>query len=363
MKKILLPAVLVLCIAASFLLWRQFRPAQPITVGMVTWMASGAVVGSSEMHASDLFLEEKPQSRVRVLPVDDERKPERTRVVIQDAIRQGVRFFISAHPSNCAVASLHLLANSQALLINTASTSPALTGKDDFFLRLIPDAVQEQRALANYVHQMQGKRLLVLQDTGNPAYTDAAFATFSAQLSALGKWQIVHRPLLVAAFKPDELRSLMAEPFDALYILAGSFQGVIGNIAQLFHLFHPDAPIVLTPWAQAPALLETAGDAIDKIILPSLYSSRHQDPAIDGYFRRFSSRFGYQPHSMTIGVRQALELLDQAFAKGYNSPEQVKQYLLSIPTHTTSLGSVAFDRYGDVTGTYQFIQDIRRELR
>ena len=102
--------------------------------------------------------------------------------------------------------------------------------------------MQEQRAIARYVDRLPGNRLLVLQDTGNLPYTDPAFAAFSAELGALGQWQIVHRTLLVAEFKPDEYRSLMAEPFDALYILAGTFQTAIGNIAQLFHISIPRRP-------------------------------------------------------------------------------------------------------------------------
>ena len=78
---------------------------------MVAWLASGAVVGSSEMNAGDLFLEEHPRSRIRVLPLDDEWKPEQSVPVIQKAMAEGVRFFISTHPSSCAVACLHLFAD------------------------------------------------------------------------------------------------------------------------------------------------------------------------------------------------------------------------------------------------------------
>ena len=345
------------------LLWRQFQPARPIPVGMVAWMNSGAVVGSSEMHAGDLFLEEHPRSRVRILPVDEEWQPERSVSIIREAMGKGVRFFVSTHPSKCAVASAHLFADSRALIINTAATSPALTGKDDYMLRIIPDAVQEQRVMARHVARLTGNRILVLQDTGNLPYTDPAFAAFSTELGAQGRWKIVHRKLAVASFKPDEYRPLMAEPYDILYILAGTFQSSIGNIAQLFHYLHPEATILLTPWARSPAILETASESIDRITLASVYPSRHDDRAIDDYFRRFNARFGYQPHSMTIGVRQALELLNQAFAKGYDTPEGVKRYLLSTPTHRTSLGPVSFDRFGDVAGKYTFIQNLRRELK
>lgn len=363
MKKTLL-FLMPLAVATVVLVFLLWRPAPPVQVGIVAWMASGAVVGSSEINASDLFLEEHPHSRIRVQPVDDEWQPQRTVPVIQEAINDGVRFFISTHPSRCAVVSLPLFANPQALLINTASTSPALSARDDWLLRIIPDAVQEQRAIARYVNGMSsGGRILVLQDTSNPPYTDPAFAVFSAELASQGKWEMVHRKLPVADFKPDDYRSLMSEPYDALYILAGTFQTAIGNLAQLFHYLHPEQPILLTPWARSPAILETAGEAIDRIILPSVYPSRHEDPRIDDYFRRFQARFGYAPHAMTIGVRQALELLDQAFARGHDTPDAVKADLLSAPEHQTSLGAISFDRHGDVVGDYHFIRDLRQELQ
>ena len=363
MKKVLVLAVPLVILAAGGLGWWWWRPPPPIPVGMVAWLASGSVIGSSVMNAGDLFLEERPHSRIQVVPLDDKWKPELSVPVIQGAMAQGVRFFIATHPSHCAVASLPLFAAPGALLINAAATSPVLSGQDDFLLRIIPDAVQEQTAIARRVNDLPGQRILVLQDTGNRPYTDPAFAAFSAELAALGPWHIEHRPLQVADFKPDDYRSLMAEPFDALYILAGSFQTAVGNIAQLFHYLHPEAPILLTPWARSPAILETAGDAIDRLILPSVYPSRHQYAAIDDYFRRYRARFGYEAHAMTIGVRQAFELLDAAFAQGHDTPEAVKAYLLSVPVHQTSLGPIAFDASGDIGGRFFFLTDLRRELQ
>ncbi len=359
MKKLL---VLLIMIAAFLLLWRQFSQAPPVLVASVAQVTSRGVVGSSETNASELFLEEHPHSRVQILKVYEECKPEETASLIQKAMAQGVRFFITTHPSKCALASSHLFAGSSALAINTASTSPALTGKDDFLLRIIPDAVQEQRAIARYVNRMQGHRILVLQDTSNLPYTDPAFAAFSAELDALGQWRIVHRKLLVSEFRPDDYREIMAQPFDVLYILAGTFQIAIANIAQLFHYLHPETPILLTPWARSPEILETAGDAVDWVIMPSQYAPRHQDPALEAFFEKFRLRFGYEAHVQIVGVEQALELLDDAFAKGYDTPERVKEYLLSGATHQTSLGPITFDRYGDVNGDFHFIQNLRQEL-
>lgn len=357
-----LTMTLALLAAGAWLGWRWLHPP-PIQVGLAAWTASAAVVGSSEMNAGDLFLEEHPDTRIRLLPLDDEWKPARTPGVIRDAMARGVRFFVSTHPSNCAVASVGLFADGRALMINTASTSPVLSGRDDFLLRITPDAIQEQHAIARQVAGWPGSRLLVLQDTGNLAYTDPAFAAFASELAALSRWQIVHRKLAISKFRPDDERALLAEPYDALYILAGSYQTAIGNLAQMFHTAHPQAPILLTPWARSPAILDTAGDTIDSLVMCSQHPSRRADPVLDGYFRRFHTRFGYEPHAMTIEVRQALELLDRAFQQGYDTPESVKRYLLSVPRHQTSLGVIAFDRDGDVSGDFHFLRDLRQELR
>ena len=90
---------------------------------------------------------------------------------------------------------------------------------------------------------------------------------------------------------------------------------------------------------------------------------QHQDAAIEDYFRRYRARFDYEAHAMAIGVRQALELLDAAFAQGYDTPEEVKAYLLSVPVHQTSLGPIAFDGSGDVGGHFFFLTELEQELQ
>lgn len=356
--------LVVIAALGIWLVWWGLRPAPPVAVGLLTSIASGAVVGSSEIQACDMFLEEsKSVHFAGITVVDDDWKMERAVPAIEGALDQGIRFFVSSHPSKVALAGAHLFSDGRALVINIASAAPALTGKDDYLLRIIPDAVQEQRAMAQEVAHWSGKRLLVLQDEGNLPYTDPAFATFATTLAGLSNWQIDRRKLVISEFKPAQLQSVLAGDYDALYILAGTFQPAIGNVSQLFNRYHPDAPILLTPWARSPAIMETAGDAVPHIVLASIYPPRHADAAIGDYYQRFSARFGYQPHSMTIGVRQALELLDQAFAAGYRSPEAVKHYLLSTPAHDTSLGTISFDRNGDVTSKFYFIRDVAQELR
>lgn len=365
MKKWTLLLVASLLVGSAAAVWRYWpTDSQSVPVTLLTWRASGKMVGSSNANTGAFFLEEHPDGPIDLVVANDQWSPEQALIETQAAIRDGVQFFVTAHPSNCAVAIRHLFAGPDTLAIVTGATTPVLSGRDDYIFRIIPDTRREQRAIARYIGDMPGRRLLVVQDEGNLAYTDPAFQTFSAELSGSGDWRIDRFRTRISEFRPDELEPVMARDHDILYILAGSYQPSIGHVAQLWHHLHPEEPIMLTPWARSRPILEIAGPALDRIILPSIFPSRRENAAIDDYARRFHARYGGPgPFFTTPNIRIAFELLNEAFVKGHRTPEAVKQYLLKTPTHETSLMPVSFDRFGDVTHTFYFMDDLKAELR
>jgi len=336
---------------------------QKITVAVDAPIVNKRIFDPSDMDAARLYFEENPDSRMQIKELyydfDPKRSPER----FESAMDEGVEFFVTTQPSSTLLASTHLFKTPSALLINTSSTNPSTTGKDDYIIRIIADAQAEQQAIAQYIDSLPGKRLLVLQDSANNEYTDPAFDYFIGALEERGHWQITHEKLLFESFSPTRFQRLMSEPFDALYVLGGDFQASMGNMVQLFHQYHPDAPIVLTPWARSNAIYETAGPALDRMVLLGHHPGKAQDPAIEDYLQRFTKRYGYQPMAMALMVRQGLELLEQAFAAGHTTPEAVKQYLLSQPELQTSLGTIEIDAYGDSTQRLHPIEDLGTELR
>jgi len=328
--------------------WRQ-RPL-PVVVDM--HLVAGAAREPSSRNTAELYLEERPGSRIRLLNQFNHAERAVSQPTIAEFRRQGVRLFLSTHPSTHAVRSLAEFSDGQALAINAAAASNALSGRDDFFFRVVADVEQEQRAIARALSRFAGRRLLVLQDSGNPAYTSTALAAFRAELQRLGGWQLEVRPLKVSGFDPRRERALMQDDFDALYILAGGFQPAVGHISQLFHQLHPGAPILLTPWSRSPEILGNTGPARDRTWLVSPVPARRHNPEVNRYFERFERRFGYTPNAMSINIRQAIEILDQALASGASSPAAVKRYLLSRPEHATSFGPVRFDASGDSQSRY-----------
>ena len=357
--------VLIACLATLALayVWYDSTRARPLLVVVDAPLANKRLFDPSDMDATRLYFEETPNSAWRYEALYYDFVPEESAPLFEEALAQGAEFFITTKPSSLLTQSAHLFEQPGALIINTSATNTLMTGKDDYMLRIIADARGEQQVIAEYIHGLPGSRLLILQDQANAAYTDPAYEFFRERFDALGGWHVSHDRFLFERFDPSAVAALLDEPFDVLYLLVGEFQASTGNLAQLFHHHNPDAPIVLTPWARSDAIFENAGPAIDQLVMLSHHRAQADDPAIADYLQRFRSRFGYQPMGMALLQRQALEMLEQAYAQGHRTPSAVRRYLLSLPYIETSLGTIELDQYGDRIPQLHVITDLKSELR
>lgn len=360
-QKVLVTVLAVFVVGAALwatdLLWPK-----KITVAVDAPLMSKLIFDPSDMDAARFYFEENPESRMQLKERYYDFDPTGSEPGFRAALEDGVQLFVTTQPSSTLIASTNLFATPDAIVINTSATSPTMTGKDDYMLRIIADAQQEQAAIADYINRLPGERLLVLQDSANAAYTDPAFKYFIRALQQTNRWQVTHERFKFETFKPDNLAAIMDQSFDALYVLGGDFQASMGNMMQLFHQRHPQAPMVLIPWARSNAIYETAGPAIDNIVLLSHHPGKSSNAAIADYLNRFKARYGYQPMAMALLVRQALEIYEQAIAHGHTTPEEIKAYILSQDELTTTLGQIKLDQFGDAKQTLHPIDDLATEL-
>lgn len=358
---IIVGIVTVLSVAMAILLPPIIKRMNIIPVAIITSYEGGSVVGSAANNAGILFEEDVSSTFIRTLQINDKWDTAITPKVTAEASAAGVSFFVSSHPSNNALTLINQFKmDTVGLLIVTGSTTEKLTGIDDGILRVVADVTLEQREIARYIRRSSAKKLLVIQDTDNKAYTEPAYREFSSQL---GEGYVLSLcKISVKAFHPDQIQKFLTEKADMLYILIGSHQPLIGVIAQQFHLKNPDLPIMVTPWSRSPQILENAGPAANRIILPSHFPSHHTDLAIREFMYRYYTRFGHQTNPRSFGVYMSLELLDLALEAGMRSPHEVKRYLIDHSPHKTSFGMISFDQFGDVTSQFTFITDFRREF-
>jgi branched-chain amino acid transport system substrate-binding protein len=340
--------------------------AQPkIPVALLTKLNAGSIIGTSEIAAVKEFERTHPESLIQVVPIDDGWDPVRTKEAYSLVRKNDIKFLITSHTSTCAVEIVNDINQDKRLAIITGATTTKLSGKDDYILRIIPDANQEQRAIAHKIAELQTKRLLIIRDISNPGYTLPAQEAFLSELNRLYP-QILVRSQDIDANQLTlrDLDSIFSsEVYDILYLLIGGYKNIAGNIAQYYYNFQPKTTIVFTPWMNNKELVNTADPALAHAIIPSLFPSRTVDPKIEAYMSSIETNFRLSPTIISLKVYQALELLNLAFNAGARTPLKAKTWLLSQKTIETRLGSISFVAYGESSAEYDFITDIAGEFK
>ncbi|MDP3177081.1 MAG: ABC transporter substrate-binding protein [Spirochaetaceae bacterium] len=331
-----------------------------IDVAVMTKLEAGSLVGTSEVNAARLLLEDLGVRDVRVVPFDDAWDPAKAKTAFAAVRAAGIRYLVTSHTSACAMAIVDDIDAAGVLTIVTGAVTDALSGKDDWILRDIPDVVAEQSAIADWAASKLYRRIAAVRDTDNAAYTEPALRVFASSLPGR---EVRDIPFSIAGMDMKSLAaSLAAEPYDLCYLLVGGYKSAAGGVAQLARSISPDCGILFTPWMNTPAIVETAGPALRGAWIPSHYPPRSKSPMIDAYIDRFKERFGYAPTYISLNVYRALEMLVRAFRSGARSPAAAKSYLVGEGSVETGLGSVVLDRYGDAKASLFMIDDIALEF-
>ncbi len=351
---------LVLGLMCLFLLPVGCSKDEKVRIAVMTKLEAGSIVGSSEVNAAKMFLEEHRIGQIEIVPFDDGWDPEKTKVAYREVNGEGIRFLVTSHVSTCALAIADEINRDGILTFATGATTDQLSKKDDFILRNIQDVEEEQRSIAEYINRMPGKRLLIVRDTDNHGYTAPALQHLKPRLTKekVSLIDISMSKLDLASLE----RQMRHESFDLLYLLVGGYKSTAGSIAQLAKKLRPEAKIIYTPWMTTPTLLETAGQSIRDSIIPSHYPPRTESPSVKDYIERFKKRYSYAPTYISLNVYSAIQILAEAIRAGHRTPEEVKKYILDKGTVRTDFGPVTFDRYGDTRMTLYFITDIPGEF-
>lgn len=219
---------------------------------------------------------------------------------------------------------------------------------------------KEQKSIAEYMNKNSFKKLLIIRDTDNYAYTDPALKYFMNSFSDknVTVLNISIKDLNIAALE----QKIKKINFSSLYLLVGSYKSEAGLIAQLARKYKPDVPVIYTPWMKTPTLLQTAGVSLKGSIIPSHYPPHKTNQNVDRYMERFKEKFSYPPTFISLNVYSALQIISQAVNEGNKTPDKIRAYILEKKSFETDFGTITFNSYGDVDAQLYFITDIAGEF-
>ncbi len=292
---------------------------------------------------------------IELLVRDDQGTPEGAQAANRSLIEAGVVAIIGHMTSSQSMAGREVTQAAGVILLSPTTSTPQLSGLDDYFFRVNPVSDLESRTLARHIYSGRGlSRTAIFYDTDNTAYTQNYVSGFVQRYSTLGGQVIAEIPFSSSA-RPDLAALVDAGRIDqAEAVLIVAAAGDAALLAQRVVLRHSAVKLFASGWASTESLIQNGGRAVEGLELVVSQVADSQSPVFVDFQARFEAQFDRSPTFAAAQAYEAVLVLVAALEKSQGRSDRLKSSLLQIQDFPGLNGTISFDPFGDVIRT-QFL--------
>jgi len=278
---------------------------------------------------------------------DDAFNPETAARCVETLATEKVSAIIGPMGSSMAKAALPAATRSRIVLVSPTSSTNELSGKDDYFFRVMEPNLRFARRQATTSMKMNIRRVAAIYDLQNQTYTVEMFREFKDEFTRLGgviTAELSYDSATSPAFMPLVSR-LGLERAEGVMILANSVDSI--NITQQIRKLKPQLPIISGACGIAQRdLLQQAGKSVSNIIFTLPVNSQSNKPSYTSFRDAFFKRFNYQPTFAAVLAYDAAQAVISGLKKNPD-PALFRETMKSIGTFPGLQGDIALDSFGD----------------
>lgn len=289
-------------------------------------------------------------SPVEIVVEDDQMDARQAATVAQRLASRGDIFAVVGHfSSTTSLAAQPIYDRAGIVMISPSSTSPALSGKRNFFRTAVTDDHVSTQLAEFAVRTLGARRIAVLYQTGTSTIAQAEI--FSKQAKALGADIVLyegHEPERIdflavmtklASLKPD-------------LIFAPTFTVEAAKIARQAREAGIGAPIMGTDALYDTQLLKLAGEAAQGTYAASFFHHDVERPAAKAYVDAYRKAFGGYPEGYGANSYDAVGILAWAAEQVGNDRSKVRAVLETLgngkPKYRGVTGDIGFNKEHNV---------------
>ncbi|MBT0665383.1 ABC transporter substrate-binding protein [Geobacter pelophilus] len=329
-------------------------PKEPVRIGYIgSITGKNSDLGVAARDAAILAVESVNTSggingrKIELIDKDDAQNPDTAARVAQELIGSKVVAIVGPLASSMTKASLPVINNAKVVMISPTASSNELSGRDDFFFRVMEPNTLFAKHQAETCRKLKIKRVAAIYDIQNKTYTVEMFNTFKDEFVRQGG--IVASEIRFDSQSSPSFSRLVAQldlkSAGAVMVLANTIDSL--NIAQQIRKVNPEITILSGACGIAQRdLLEQAGKSIDNIIFTLPVNSRSETAAYRQFSADFKNRFHYEPTFAATLAYDAMQLIFTALRKNPDSA-RLRDTIKGIESFTGLQGEVKLDRYGD----------------
>jgi branched-chain amino acid transport system substrate-binding protein len=345
------------CVAAGLMVFLTGcdRQIEPVKVGFVASLTGRTSdVGLAARNGALLAIKQVNSAGgvqghpVELAVLDIGNDPDKARGAVKELTSQGVSVAIGPVLSSMAVVLAPLADDAGLLMVSPTASTNMLGGKDDLFLRIYPQTSETSTKLASYVYRKQHRRVAIIADLSNRAFTDDWRDDFKQRFENHGG-EIVSRISYTSGANYsflDLAAKAVEENPDGLLILSSAIDAAM--IAQQVIKMNKNLPIYVSEWSFTPALLAHGGRTVEGVSLFHTYNEQSQIPRFLKFVKDFKQNFGSAPSFPAIHAYDATSMVLAGLQRGARSGVELKQELLQIGEYESLQTSFTLNEFGDV---------------
>lgn len=274
-------------------------------------------------------------------------------------IARGVSAIVGPMTSQTAVAIVPEINNAQIPLISPTVSTNQLSGRQDYFFRAYYTNAQAAQLLAEKILDQTGiRRLTVLYDLGNRAYTEDWIEYFQDVFEQNDKAQISRIPFEYNSetlFIDLAKKALTTDP-QGILILANAIDTAM--ICQQMAKTGIDLPRYATGWSYSDDLIQFGGKSVEGLKI--IQSADLEDPAPEmrSFVTSFQKRFGSVPNFPAVHAYDATTILLKVLHQTTDS-QKIQTQLMATADVRGLQSNLAFDRYGDLKHPQLYLAQIK----
>lgn len=282
---------------------------------------------------------------IELLIQDDQQDAKIAAKAAQILLDAGVQAVIGPMTSAMGEAVLPVLTRADRVLLSPTITSSLLAGKDDLMFRVAPPVSESTQRIAAHTYSTGSRRVAIVYDLSNLAYSADWAAHFQRAFSAIGGTVVAEASFTSgqdASYGEAVKKVADAKP-DALHFIANAVDTV--RLTQLSRNMRLAQPVTTSTWAATESLIQLGGRTVEGMTLTQFFDRANVSPRYQGFADAFRKRFRQEPGFASVAAYDSTRAVLSAMEKAPGGP--LKQALLEAGPYQGLQTDWNFDRFGD----------------
>jgi branched-chain amino acid transport system substrate-binding protein len=337
-------ALLVVLMACS--------PREPVKIGFLGGL-SGRVsdLGEAGRNGALLAVEDVNAGggvdgrSVAMLIQDDQQDPLIAVKAAETLVAAHVDAVIGPMTSAMGVAVLPVFNRADLVLVSPTVTASLLSGQEDALFRVAPSVVESTRRDALHAYESGLRRMAIVYDLNNLAFTSDWVEHIRREFTALGGSVVADATFTSGqdASYGDALKKIVGAKPDFLHFVAGALDTV--RLTQLSRNMYLQQPVTASTWAATESLIELGGRTVEGMTLTQFFNRDDASARYRNFADTFRKRFKQEPGFASVAAYDSMRAVLTAMTNAQGRP--LKQALLEAGPYQGLQTVWNFDRFGD----------------